>query len=87
MWAASLDARKERDLALAEKYKAHCDKGNNIQLEPYSIDECMDVLDKMENVSGATYNKALEKFKDPDWRRMFMRMPNERKKTWLEGLE
>ena len=46
----------------------------------------MDALEAMENVSDVAYIKALEKFKDVDWRKMFMRMSNDRKRAWLNSL-
>ncbi|XP_050234847.1 uncharacterized protein LOC126683061 [Mercurialis annua] len=87
MWASSLDARKERDLAKAERYKALCNNTTNISMDNYSIEACMDILETMENVSDGAYIKALEKLKDVDWRKMFIKMSNDRKKAWLNNLE
>ena len=66
MWACSLNARKERDLAKAEKYKAECNIATTAQTDFYSIDSCMDALEAMENIYDAAYIKALEKFNDVD---------------------
>ena len=86
MWASSLNARKERDLAKAEKYKAECNISTTAQTDSYSIDSCIDALEAMKNVSDDAYIKALEKFKDVDWRKIFMRMSNDRKRVWLNSI-
>jgi len=82
--ASSLSARAERDLAKAKKYKEMPDQATRA---PYSIDECMDELENLDDVSDTSYIKALEKFKDPDWRIMFVKMSLVRKKSWLKSLE
>ncbi|KAJ6752836.1 hypothetical protein OIU74_027632 [Salix koriyanagi] len=82
--ASSLSARAERDLAKAKQYK---EMSNQATSAPYSIDECMDVLENLDDVSDTSYIKALEKFKDPDWRIMFVKMSLMRKKSWLKSLE
>jgi len=43
----------------------------------------MAALDELEDISDDAYGKALEKFKDPDWREMFIAMSNERKRGWV----
>ncbi|PNS96515.1 hypothetical protein POPTR_017G120900v4 [Populus trichocarpa] len=82
--ASSLSARAERDLAKAKKYKEMPEQATRA---PYSIDECMDELENLDDVSDTSYIKALEKFKDPDWRIMFVKMSLVRKKSWLKSLE
>jgi hypothetical protein len=49
------------------------------------MDECTNVLEKLNDLSGASYIKALDKFKDADRRRMFMKMLFTR--SWLKSLE
>jgi len=48
-----------------------------------SLTKCMAALDELEDISDDAYGKALEKFKDPDWREMFIAMSNERKRGWV----
>lgn len=48
-----------------------------------SLTKCVAALDGLEDISDDTYGKALEKFKDSDWREMFIAMPNERKRGWI----
>ncbi|KAF5206475.1 hypothetical protein FRX31_003938 [Thalictrum thalictroides] len=88
MWASSLEARAQKDLAKATKYKDEqpSNKATSPVSDPYSIEECMDVLEMMEDVSDESYNKALEKFKDNDWRKMFIKMSTPRRKMWVDRL-
>jgi hypothetical protein len=48
-----------------------------------SLTKCVASLDGLEDISDDSYGKALEKFKDSDWREMFIAMPNERKRGWV----
>lgn len=40
----------------------------------------MELLDSMEDVPSKFYNNALMKFKDEDWRLLFIKMPSFRRK-------
>ena len=86
MWAASLNARTERDLAKSMKYKSQSSQATSPISDPYSVDECMDVLEMMNDISDNMYNRALEKFTNPDWRKMFIKMPIARRTAWLRNL-
>jgi hypothetical protein len=46
----------------------------------------MNVLKSLDDVSN-TYIEALEKFKDMDLRRMFVKTSFIRRKSWLKSLE
>jgi hypothetical protein len=48
-----------------------------------SLTKCVIALEEMEDISDDIFGKALEKFKDPDWREMFMAMSNDRRRGWL----
>ncbi|XP_058788136.1 uncharacterized protein LOC131662384 isoform X2 [Vicia villosa] len=48
-----------------------------------SISKCVTTLEEMEDVSDDIYVKALEKFKDSDWREMFIAMSKDRRRGWL----
>ena len=48
-----------------------------------SLTKCVIGLEEIEDISDDIFGKALEKFKDPDWREMFMAMSNDRRRGWL----
>ncbi|GJS67969.1 hypothetical protein Tco_0682534 [Tanacetum coccineum] len=79
----SLVARKDVNLAKAEIIKAQSGKG----AEESTIDDCMILLDAIPDVSTTSYNSALARFLDAGWRRMFVLMPDVRRKAWLETLK
>ncbi|CAN6581019.1 unnamed protein product [Malus baccata var. baccata] len=84
-WAKSLDAKTEATL---EKVKRKREKEVSSPLRELStIEDCMEVLEGMEDVDDTAYLKALEKFTSSDWRRMFMKMSESRKKLWLNSLK
>lgn len=85
-WSQSMVARKERDLAKAERYKAMSSEVASTRVEEYSINECMTILEATPGVSRSSYNKALKYFPDPNWRKMFLLMSEDRRKDWLEDL-
>ncbi|PIA58825.1 hypothetical protein AQUCO_00500632v1 [Aquilegia coerulea] len=85
IWASTLEARAKKDLAKAAIYNDQSsNKATSPVFDPYTIEECMDVLESMENVPDDSYTKALEKFKDPDWRKMFIKMSSPRRKIKRE---
>jgi hypothetical protein len=59
--------------------------GSTPELDLIIMDECTNVLEKLDDLSDASYIKALNKFKDADRRRMFMKMSFTR--SWLKSLE
>ena len=87
-WAESSKARMEASLAKAERYRARSVEAESVTTATtdFSISKCVDILNDMEDISDDVYIAALEKFKDPDWREMFLRMPVERKRAWLHRL-
>ncbi|KAL6543350.1 hypothetical protein OROHE_010870 [Orobanche hederae] len=86
VWEQSLNAKKERDLARAERYKLQKGEATNLQCDEYSIDKCMDALNNLSEVTTTSFNKTLQFFTNSDWRRMFLLMNDERKKGWLADL-
>lgn len=54
--------------------------------DPYSVDNVMDVLESIEDVSSTSYSKALVRFHDPIWRQMLIKMSALRRKQWLDLL-
>ncbi|KAK1375166.1 hypothetical protein POM88_031359 [Heracleum sosnowskyi] len=79
VWSQSLAARKEKDLAKAERYKSNSNEAASSVGEKYSIEECTNVLNSLPGVSSTSYNKALQFFVSLDWRKFFMSMTEERK--------
>lgn len=56
-------------------------------LEHASIEECIQILESMNDLDDDVYVKACEKFTSIDWRRMFVAMSNGRKRKWLHTLK
>ncbi|XLU59669.1 hypothetical protein S245_018878, partial [Arachis hypogaea] len=73
--------------AKVERYKLQVSQAISPLYDPYSIDACMELLDYIEDISNKVYNKTLEKFKDEDWRCMFIKIFLFRRKDWLASLE
>ncbi|KAK2383259.1 hypothetical protein QL285_070729 [Trifolium repens] len=48
-----------------------------------SLTNCVVALEEIKDISDDIFGKALEKFKDPDWREMFIAMSNDRRRGWL----
>ena len=46
----------------------------------------MTALQTIELLDNDKYLKAVEKFTMPEWREIFMNMPDERKMAWLDRL-
>ena len=86
-WTSSLNAGIERDLAKAEIYKSQSNQASSAVLDPYSIEACMDILETMDSISKYVYNKALEKFMNQDWRKIFILIGANKRQDWLESLD
>jgi hypothetical protein len=48
-----------------------------------SLTNCVVALEEIRDISDDIFGKALEKFKDPDWREMFIAMSHDRRRGWL----
>jgi hypothetical protein len=48
-----------------------------------SLTKCVVALEEIKDISDDIFGKALEKFKDPDWREMFIAMSNDRRRGWF----
>ncbi|KAL5723758.1 hypothetical protein ACHQM5_007114 [Ranunculus cassubicifolius] len=83
-WATSLDGQK--DIAEYEANQRKFFEAASPVSNPYTIEDCMDVLEMIEGISDESYNNVLEKFKDEDWRKMFIKMSAPRRKMWLDRL-
>ena len=53
-------------------------------VEKWSIEECIEVVEKLGDVNGDTYNKLMDKLvPNIEWRKVFLCMPENRKRYWL----
>lgn len=72
----------------AERYWERSTESSSSTVTPvqYPIAKCIVALDEIDGIPNDTYVKALGKFKDPDWREIFLTMSSNRKKAWLDSL-
>ncbi|XP_012567316.1 uncharacterized protein [Cicer arietinum] len=77
-WAK--ESKAKTDAILMERFKSRSINAD------YSLTKCVNVLNEIEDITDHVYMKALEKFKDPDWREMFLSMSSDRRKGWLVRL-
>ncbi|KAL6541518.1 hypothetical protein OROGR_011004 [Orobanche gracilis] len=81
--AAWADASKAR----AERYRGHSMEATSSIVTPdYSITKCVTALEGIEGISVDTYMKACEKFKEAEYREMFLAMSAEMRHAWLHRL-
>ena len=51
------------------------------------VQDCMDILNSLEDIDGVAYAKALDKLiGELNWRKAFMAMPEHRRKDWIHSL-
>lgn len=74
------ESPKEKNLVLNSHEKC-------FRSDAFSITKCVKCLESIEGVDGNTYLRAINKFKDADWREMFMAMSAERRLVWLASLQ
>ncbi|GAY55212.1 hypothetical protein CUMW_162670 [Citrus unshiu] len=56
-------------------------------IEEWSIEECIEAVEKLGDIDGDTYNKLMDKLVPSiEWRKTFLSMPEHRKKYWLTSL-
>ncbi|KAG8371302.1 hypothetical protein BUALT_Bualt13G0073600 [Buddleja alternifolia] len=58
----------------------------SFQYDGFSITNCVKCLEAIEGVDSISYLKAINLFKDADWREMFMAMSARRRVYWLASL-
>ena len=71
---------------IKEKYKAQLKNVESSSSDPYSINVRMEILEGMIDVFIDAYNKALPFLVQPEWRNVFVKMSDERRRTWLNSL-
>ncbi|KAL6336235.1 hypothetical protein AAG906_011117 [Vitis piasezkii] len=80
-------ARTEALLARVDRYKSGTSsEATSGGTTDFSITRCMAALQTIELLDNDKYLKAVEKFTMPEWREIFMNMPDERKMAWLDRL-
>ena len=56
-------------------------------VEKWSIEECIEAVEKLGDINGDTYNKLMDKLVPSiEWRKAFLSMHEHRKKYWLTSL-
>ncbi|KAJ0977913.1 hypothetical protein J5N97_013387 [Dioscorea zingiberensis] len=88
-WISSNESRCKESL-LRKKYfegiLAKMAEGSEKQDDPFSVDVCMEILNGMEGLTDDIYSKFSQSMRDPITRNMFIRVPAERRLTWLKNL-
>ncbi|KAG6514498.1 uncharacterized protein LOC121970212 [Zingiber officinale] len=79
----SLRTSAKQELQDAQK---HSQENAQKEADAYSIASCMDILNIIPDVSIEAYIAACDRFRDPAWRNMFVKMPDHRRLQWLEWL-
>ena len=46
--------------------------------------QCVQIIEGMEGIDDDVYMKMIKKFKDLDWREIFVSMSDTRKKDWVD---
>ncbi|GAB2278169.1 hypothetical protein Dimus_012863 [Dionaea muscipula] len=85
-WASSA-AEKSAESSLRQQYlqtkltklKQKENYNQDQKNDPYSYDACIEILNNMENVSDDAYTAGLKAFKDADFRKAFVKMPEIRR--------
>lgn len=85
-WTKDWNSRNETSLLRNDQFHK-----NNEMLtsgfDPYSVAECMDKLESVPDVENVSYFRAMERFLIPEWRQMFIKMSEGRRRKWLESLK
>ncbi|CAL8167944.1 unnamed protein product [Prunus armeniaca] len=63
-----------------------CDLGHHVLRELSIIEDCMEILGAVEGVNDDAHVKALAKFTNLDWRKVFLKMLDPRRRVWLNSL-
>lgn len=74
---------------MSQKLKCQRDKDVddiNNDKEKYTIEECIQVAESMGDIENNAFIKMMDRIVNPDWRRIFLTMTNERRRAWLASL-
>ncbi|KAF4381384.1 hypothetical protein G4B88_029739 [Cannabis sativa] len=84
-WTNNVSSKIE--VTLGPFDRVHRSSEMSSDYDPYSVTECMDILESIPNVANASYLKAMDRFLIPEWRQMFVKMSEGRRCMWLESLK
>lgn len=87
-WTEASKARVKAQLAKAERLRERSVEASSARdtSSDYSIAKCVYALNDFESVSDDIYVKTMEKFTNSTWKELFMSIPLDRKKAWLDRL-
>ncbi|XP_021768988.1 uncharacterized protein LOC110733283 [Chenopodium quinoa] len=79
--------KTSKKLSLTPSLDSVADSGDGCgyqSVQVHDVVRCMEALNSLEGIDGASYVKATRYIHDdPLWRKMFLCMPDERKKDWV----
>ena len=87
-WAKTKKAKIEVSFAKAERCKRvkNVVENSSSIVVDFSLTRCVRLLEEIDQINDDTYLKAIERFRDQDWREIFVNMSMDRKKAWLARL-
>ncbi|PON34564.1 hypothetical protein PanWU01x14_343500 [Parasponia andersonii] len=85
LWIEATKVKTDACLANTEIYKSPSADGNR-QKNEFSLTECVQIIEVLDGIDGDVYMKAVEKFKDLDWKEIFVNVSTLRKSAWLDRL-
>ncbi|XP_004308208.1 PREDICTED: uncharacterized protein LOC101308913 [Fragaria vesca subsp. vesca] len=71
---------------MKKKLQQKKEKNAEENKEKYSIEECVQIIERLGDIDGATFTKVMEKFIVVEWRRLFLTISDERRRAWLANL-
>ncbi|XP_059659488.1 L10-interacting MYB domain-containing protein-like [Cornus florida] len=80
-------ARIKTSLAKAERYKKMKHTQKATSPDAYSLSNCIECLEGLDEIDDDTYLKATETFKELHYRELFIKMSISRKFAWLKSLD
>ncbi|PON69755.1 hypothetical protein PanWU01x14_085390 [Parasponia andersonii] len=85
-WTEAAKVKTNACLAKAKKYKKSPSEEGNSQKEEFFLTKCVQIIEGREEIDNDVYMKAVEKFKDSDWRELFVNMSTLKKRAGLDRL-
>ena len=87
-WTQSLAVRMEVEKSRMDRHKATSSQSSMpTTKEDATYEEAIDALNAVPGVDDISYNKALKRFVEYHWRRMFLAIPEERRKGWVDNID
>lgn len=86
-WTEALKTKTEVSLARATRYKG-ANEATSGHGDPYSVGNCIDVLEKMEGYDDSQYFLAMEKLTNSEaYHQSFIHMSELRRQQWVIGMK